>query len=207
MTLTMFASFVAATLAWAIPSWQPVPPPARAPGDEGQGDENVPSTAPPRRSVVLPAHESTRWYGGASVAVDLLSFTMMWSGGAANSPEVLLLGAAGFAFGGPTNHLAHGHLGRAAGSLGLRLLGGGVATGVFLLDVLAHPCDGEPSCHHRPTLGLAGAALALIATVVIDDAVLARAPTVEPPEPARLTVAPAVVVGPNLALASLAGSF
>jgi hypothetical protein len=47
----------------------------------------------------------------------------------------------------------------------------------------------------------------LIATMVIDDAVLARAPVLTPPRRARPTVAPAVVVGPNLALASLAGSF
>jgi hypothetical protein len=56
-------------------------------------------------------------------------------------------------------------------------------------------------------LGLAGAALVLIATMVIDDAVLARAPALTPPRRARATVAPGVVVGPNLALASLAGSF
>ena len=150
---------------------------------------------------------ATRWYGGPSVVADVLSFTMIGGGGAANSPELLLLGTAGFAFGSPINHLAQGHPGRAAGSFGLRVLGGGAATGVFLLDVLSHPCDGEPSCHHSPGLGLAGAALVLIATMAIDDAVLARAPALTPPRPARATVAPGVVVGPNLALASLAGSF
>jgi hypothetical protein len=132
---------------------------------------------------------------------------MMRGGGAANSPELLLLGGAGFAFGSPINHLAQGHPGRAACSFGLRVLGGGAATSVLLLDVVSHPCDGEPSCHHSPGLGMAGAALVLIATMVIDDAVLARAPALTPPRLARATVAPAVVVGPNLALASLAGSF
>jgi hypothetical protein len=132
---------------------------------------------------------------------------MIGGGGAANSPELLSLGAAGFAFGSPINHLAQGHPGCAAGSFGLRVLGGGAATGVLLLDLLSHPCDGEPSCHHAPALGLAGAALVLIATMVIDDAVLARAPAPTPARPARATVAPAMVVGPNLALASLAGSF
>ena len=137
----------------------------------------------------------------------MLSFTMMGGGGAANSPELLLLGAAGFAFGSPINHLAQGHPGRAAGSFGLRVLGGGAATGVFLLDLLAHPCDGELSCRHFPALGLAGAALVLIATMAIDDGVLARAPALPPPRSAPATVAPAVIVGPNLALASLSGSF
>jgi hypothetical protein len=161
--------------------------------------------APP--SVVHSDEAPAQWYGGPAVVTDVFSFTMMGGGGAGNSPELLLLGAAGFAFGGPINHLAHGYPGRAAGSFGLRVLGGGAATGVFLLDVLSHPCDGEPSCHHYPGLGLAGAALVLIATMAIDDAVLARAPAVTPPRPARATVTPAVVFAPNLALASLSGSF
>ena len=188
----MLASLLVATLAWSIPPGQAVPPPALAPGaDEPAGD----------------AGAQLRWYGGPSVVADVLSFTMMGGGGAANSPGLLLLGAAGFAFGGPINHLAQGHPGRAAGSFALRVLGGGAATGVLLLDLISHPCDGEPSCHHSPALGLAGAALVLIATMAIDDAVLARAPALTPPRRARTTVAPAVVVGPNLGLASLAGSF
>ena len=196
---TMLAWLLATTLAWSIPPGLVVPPPALAPSAQ--------PGPPPPPSVVRPAEEPTRWYGGPSIVVDLLSFMMVGGGGTANSPGLALLGAAGFAFGSPINHLAQGHPGRAAGSFGLRALGGGAATGVLLLDVLAHPCDGEAFCHHSPTLGLAGAALVLIATMVIDDAVLARAPAPTPSRPARTTVAPAVVVGPNLALASLAGSF
>jgi len=209
MAHTMFAWLLAATLAWSIPPRQAVPPPALAPGNnECQCDASAQLPGPPPTpSVVRPDEEPTRWYGGPSVVVDVLSFTMIGGGGTANSPELLLLGAAGFAFGSPINHLAQGHPGRAAGSFGLRVLGGGAATGVLLLDVLSHPCDGEPFCHHSPALGLAGAALVLIATMVIDDAVLARAPVLTPPRLARPTIAPAVVVGPNLALASLAGSF
>ncbi len=194
----MLAWLLATTLAWSIPPGLVVPPPALAPSAQPQGP-------PPPSFVARPAEEPRRWYGGPSVVVDVLSFMMIGGGGTANSAELALLGAAGFAFGSPINHLAQGHPGRAAGSFGLRVLGGGVATGVLLLDVLSHPCDGEAFCHHSPALGLAGAALVLIATMVIDDAVLARAPT--PSRPARTTVAPAVVVGPNVALASLAGSF
>jgi hypothetical protein len=186
---TMLAWLLATTLAWSIPPGRVVPPPP---------------TPPP---VVHSGEQPTRWYGGPSVVVDILSFTMIGGGSAASSPEFLLLGAAGFAFGSPINHLAQGHPGRAAGSFGLRVLGAGLATGVVLLDVASHPCDGEPSCHHSPGLGWAGAALVLITTMVIDDAVLARAPALHSPRPARAVVAPGVVVGPNLALASLAGSF
>lgn len=204
----MLAWLLAITLAWSIPPGHMVRPPALAPVNvEPEGDASAQLRGLPPPSVVRPAERPTWWYGGPSVVADVLSFTMMGGGAAANSPEALLLGAAGFAFGSPINHLAHGHPGRAAGSFGLRVLGGAAATGVLLLDVISHPCDGEAFCHHSPTLGLAGAALVLIATMVVDDAVLARAPVLTPPRPARATVAPAVVVGPNLALASLAGSF
>ncbi len=204
----MFIGLLAATLAWWIPPGHEVSPPTLAPGQESEGDARAKLPgAPLPPSVVRPAEGSTGWYGGPSIVADLLSFAMVGGGVAASSPELLLLGAAGFAFGSPINHLAQGHPGRAAGSFGLRILGGAAATGVLLLDLASHPCDGEPSCRHSPAAGLAGAVLVLIATMVIDDAVLARAPALTPPRRARATVAPAVVVGSNLALASLAGSF
>jgi len=205
----MFSWLVAATLAWSILPPQAVPPPALAPAEqESEGDASARLPGPPLPpSAVRSGEEPTRWYGGPSVVADLLSFMMVGSGGAAQSPPLVLLGAAGFAFGSPINHLAQGYPGRAAGSFGLRVLGAGAATGVLLLDLVSHPCDGEPSCRHSPGVGLAGAALVLIATMVIDDAVLARAPALTPPRRARATVAPGVVFGPNLALASLAGRF
>src|SRR5438045_1615192 len=205
----MFAALLAPILAWSIPAGQLAPPPALTPRDDSSGGSaSAPLPGPPSPpSVDRPSEGPGRWYGGPSVVADILSFTMMGGGGAANSPQLLLLGAAGFAFGSPINHLAQGHPGRAAGSLALRVLGGGAATGVVLLDLVAHPCDGEPSCHHSPAASLAGAALVLIATMAIDDGVLARAPAPTSPRPARATVAPAVIAGPNLALASLAGSF
>ena len=205
----MIAGVVAATLAWSSFPGPAVPQPVLTPGEEkseGNASAQLPGPLPPS-SPARTNEGPTRWYGGPSVIVDVLSFTMVGAGSTSSSPELLLLGAAGFAFGSPINHLAQGHPGRAAGSFGLRVLGAGAATGVLLLDVASHTCDGEASCHHSPAAGLAGAALMLIATMVIDDAVLARAPRLAPSRRARATVAPAVVVGPNLALGSLAGSF
>jgi hypothetical protein len=46
-------------------------------------------------AVVTPAEAPSRWYGGPAVVADVLSFTMIGGGGAANRLEILLLGTAG----------------------------------------------------------------------------------------------------------------
>jgi hypothetical protein len=145
------------------------------------------------------------WYGGPAVVSDIASFTLVGLGGAWNSGEVFALGVAGFALGAPINHLANGHPGRALASLGIRALGVGVATGALLLDVVAHPCDGELSCRHSPVVGLTAGAAALLAAMALDDALLAREPVRARGAGASFT--PALVVAPSLALVSLGGAF
>src|SRR4051812_4873123 len=107
----MFAGVLAATLVWSIDPGRPVAPPALAPVEdksEGNASVQLPGpTLPP--SNARPIEGPTSWYGGPAIAVDVVSLALMGGGGAANSPELVLLGAAGFAFGGPINHLTHVH--------------------------------------------------------------------------------------------------
>jgi len=155
--------------------------------------------------VGLPVSAPVHWYGGPAVASDVISFALIAGGGSGNNAGLLMLGAAGYGLGAPINHLANGHPQRALESLGIRLLGGVAAVGVFMLDVLSHPCDGEPSCHHTPSVGLAAGAVLLLAAATVDDALLARELTAAPRPGA--TLAPAVVVGSSSAFVSLGGSF
>jgi hypothetical protein len=213
---------LAATFAWPIPPGQNARPlplcppcecttpraraaPAVAPAPELEPEPDWPITA---RRIAPPVDAPMQWYGGPAVVADVLSFAMIGGGGSANNGELFLLGTAGFALGGPINHLAHGHPGRALASLGIRVLGGGMATGAVLLEVLSHPCDGEASCHHSPALGLAAGAAILLATMAVDDAVLPYEPRAPGAfRPSRASLAPALVVAPNLAFASLGGRF
>jgi hypothetical protein len=149
---------------------------------------------------------ASAWYGTAAVTTDTLALAAMLGGGASNDSTLLLLGAAGYWLGAPISYLVQGHPRHALGSLGLRALAGGVATGAVFMDVLGHPCDGEPSCHHAPTTGLAVGALVLIAAAVVDDAVLARERPA-PPAPTATPAPVALVLGPRLALLSVAGTF
>ena len=138
------------------------------------------------------------------MTTDTLALAAMLGGGVSNDSSLLLLGATGYLLGAPISYLVLGHPRHALGSVGLRVLAGGVATGAVLMDVLGHPCDGEPSCHHAPTTGLVVGATVLIAAAVVDDAVLAREEPAPPPGP-RATFTP--IVGPRLALLSVAGTF
>jgi hypothetical protein len=134
-----------------------------------------------------------------------VSFALLASGVSFDDGSALIPAAAVYALGAPIVHLANRHPSRALASLGIRVLGGGLAAGALLLDVLAHPCDGEPSCHHYPSAGLALGAVALLGAVLIDDAWLAREDQTTPrPTGARLDAG--VVLGPNLAFLSLGGS-
>lgn len=213
----MFAWLLSVTSAWPIPPGPAVPPlclpcdcAARSvPPAAIEAATELDTEQKLERVEREPTSAPSRWYGGPAVVADVLSFTMIGGGGAANRVEILLLGTAGFAFGAPINHLANGHPGRALASFGIRALGAGAATGVFLMDVLSRSCHGnEGSCDGFPAFGLAAGAAFLITAMAIDDAVLARE-TRQPARsrPARANLVPALVVAPSLAFASLGGRF
>jgi hypothetical protein len=127
-----------------------------AAADEGTPPPSLPPPPPP----------SMRWYGWEGILVDVPSLLMM--GALESGPLLPGLGAAGFVFGPPSIHLARGHVGKAAGSLALRLLGLGLPIGIFAW--------GEVQCRQQPAdmCGVGAEVMAgLTAFVTIPVAVLA----------------------------------
>lgn len=118
---------------------------------------------------------------------------------------MFLLGGAGYVLGAPVAHLIGGHPSHAAASLGIRVLGSGIATGALLSDALSHRCDGEPSCQHYPVAGLALATVTLLAASAIDDAWVARERVAARPQSASLGAG--LALAPNLAFLSVGGPF
>lgn len=179
--LSPFAALVAATL---------VTTPAIAPG--GSASEET----------------GAQWYGAPALVVDGLALTLGATGFGVRNEGLFLLGTAGYFLGAPLNHLANGRPGAAAGSLMLRALGTGLAVAVFMGDYTSGGCDGDPtadspSCHRTRALLLGG--LVLAAFAILDDVWIARTPEPAPRRRAMLT--PGLVITPNLAFASLGGSF
>ena len=100
-------------------------------------------TLPPTTAATAPAPASADvWYGGPAVATEaaslgvlLLTDAVVVGHRSLFASPLLIAGLAGFALGGPVNHAVHGHLGRAWGSLGLRL--GAFAVGIHGADELS----------------------------------------------------------------------
>jgi hypothetical protein len=137
------------------------------------------------------ATDAGAWYGGPAVVADLASSGALvlafgleakgltWTGGA-----TLAVALGGLGFGAPVNHVANGHLGRAWGSLSLRL--GGVVAGVLVAGITgaATHCQvfgGE----ENPNGSCSGAALGvafaipMLAAIALDDGLLARGPALD----------------------------
>ena len=170
--------------------------------EESASRAAVPPVAPsPSKTAEGPSH----WYGGAALVADGVSLGLMVSGVVAKNESMLFVGGAGYALGGPIAHLINGHPSRAAASVGIRVLGGGLATGSVLMDILSHPCDGEPSCRHYPSAGFALAAVALLAAGAVDDVWLAQESASARPE--RASVGAAIALDRKLAFLSLSGRF
>jgi len=137
--------------------------------------------------------------------IDAASFALMLGAASSNGASLLIAGGVAYLLGPPIAHVASGHPAHAAGSLGLRALGGGLATGIVLVDLLSHPCDGEPSCRHDPSTGLTLATLALLAAAAVDDAWLAREDIETHPEQTALRAG--IALGPGRASLSIGARF
>lgn len=96
-----------------------------------------PAATPPAAS---PGHES--WYGWQPLLVDAASIASMVGGGFAQGvagDTAIVSGSAGVVFGSPLIHLGHGHAGKAAASLALRVFLplGATLTGALIGDLAA----------------------------------------------------------------------
>jgi hypothetical protein len=199
------APLLLVSLLSAVPDLAP-PPPA------------TPSApAPPTATAVSPAPERG-WYGAPAAVADGAAIAMI-VGGAALAERggsgsdlgsgLFFVGATGFIFGGPLNHVLKEHPGRAAASLGLRLLAT-LTGGVFLVLHRATSCTEEhqePDCARLKGINALALAAPFVAIGALDDFAIARG-TIPPPRqpaPAGPTITP--VVGPDWAMLSVGGAF
>ena len=173
--------------------------------DDSGGASDVGAASPVNPAPSNAAPDDYRWYGGPAVAVDAASLVLMVAGVAANKESLLVAGGVGYLLGAPIAHWANGQPAHSAASLGIRALGGGIATGAMLIDFLSHPCDGEQSCQHSLSAGLAVASVALLSAILVDDVWLARDRTTRGSEGARLGVG--LAVGSDLRGMSIGGTF
>ena len=190
----------------------PPPPPAgwAPPPGSGGGPWGIAPNGYRRpskdREVKDDGEPRTTWYGWQTLLIMGVSTPLVAAYGT---------GLAGFTFGGPIVHWAHGHVGRGFGALGLNLgltaVGGLVGAGALCAG---GSCNGELG-----NLGLAfglaiGGGIGLLTANIIDVAVLSH----EPVEPAvdydarprrhpRLTVVPQVSFSPDRAHLGVAGVF
>jgi hypothetical protein len=161
--------------------------------------------APPARE---PAPLPARWYGSPALMADGAALAVGVAGFSARNEGIFFLAGTGYLLAGPINHLVNHRPGAAVGSFFLRALASGLAAAVYVADVLAQGCDGDPGaghpCEYNQAALLGG--LVLAGAVIADDVLLAREPA-RRPVPARVSWTPALLVAPNLRLVSLGGSF
>ena len=160
----------------------------------------LPPTTATSASAPAPASDEA-WYGGPAVATEaaslgvlLLTDAVVVGQRSLLASPLVVAGIAGFALGGPVNHAVHGHLGRAWGSLGLRLGAFAIGTVGAFLVAAGEQCFGEetPTCSGGP-IALAFA-LPIVVAYVADDVFWARGPAPRPtaPSPRRADALAAV---------------
>jgi hypothetical protein len=162
----------------------------------GQSSDQVPP---------LPPKKPTLWYGGPIVALDAGSTLAVIVGATQDAPALAIAGVGTYLLGGPAVHGANGQVGRAFGSLGLRLgvpLGG---AGVGALIGAAAVGDDDPY-DWGPAIGaLFGFGTGVVGAMVLDSAVLARKPAPKPQTGLQWT--PTVSVGKRTTQVSVVGTF
>jgi len=186
------------------------------------------STAPvqedaPKRAVIgyLAPPPKAEWYGwqtllvdGVSLATIPLELAPSTSFTRTPSASYLFIGSlTTYAFGAPLVHVAHGHWGRGALDLGLRV--GAVAAGSLAGAALGRPgtpssCTGDlAGCFASSSNGLAvGATIGAVVASLVDASLLAR--DTQPEETAsarRLTWGPSAAMTRGGGTAGVVGSF
>jgi len=172
--------------------------------------EPPPTGGPPVPPPLLAGgHEATNdWYGVPSALADGISLVMLGAGWGTKNESVLFLGGAGYLLAGPIGHLAHRRGDRALGSLGLRILATGAASGALFADFyLNRGCDPDagPPCS-APLTGLLIGGAAMLGAAILDDVWLANDDSASPPRPVA-TLTPSLLVTSQLGLLSFAGRF
>jgi hypothetical protein len=153
----------------------PTPPPAPTPLP-------APTPPPPTREEFwqrvhgepsAPPSPRTTWYGGPAVVADVLAAVLGLGALKSESRSLFALGVLTYAVGPPINHFRHRRPGRGMASLGMRALGV-LASVVAVYVVDDNNCFGDnPNAPDSCDLVML-VPLGVLATMIIDDAVLAR---------------------------------
>jgi hypothetical protein len=218
---------VIVTLARSVSAQEALPPEEEA-GPVADDSRSEPHTVPNEQERV-PISSSTdygggfdppwteepmverSWYGWQTLLSDAVSVGLMVSAANGHADERGSVGAFGYALGGPIIHLAHGHAGKAGGSLGLRL--GAPVVGV-LIGFGIDDCERTNGHREDEWCGFEGAIggfiVGIALAVLVDAAVIANE-DVEAGVPHRaetgVRLRPDIRVANNRAQLSLAGSF
>jgi hypothetical protein len=185
----------------------------------------VPPAAPPAAAppplLVSPPPAAVGWYGQPSAIIDGLSIAAIIGGLSASGRQdsnggfwgILAVGGlVGFELGGPAVHMRNGHYGRAAASVGMRLVG--AAMSGYLGLRRSFKCDPETApdysgCQSFTASEMLLVGFPLVFTAAIDDILMSSGPI--PPRASSEATSPAPtiapMVGPGGAGLSFAGSF
>jgi hypothetical protein len=171
--------------------------------------------AAPAEPLVPPASvdegepTDSTWYGGRMLLVDALSVGLLWTAAANDVDGLAQLGLAGMFLGGPVVHITQGKVGRAFGSLGLRVgLPLTAAVAFTYMHDRQNRNDGECDCMGGVVAAFAGGMLGLGAAMLIDDIGLAwKSVPRDNPVTTEISLAPAFGVARGVQSLGLAGRF
>lgn len=138
------------------------PPPSREQYWHDVHGEPIASPAPP-----------TTWYGGPAVVTDVVATVLSIVAARRENESLLALGTLAYAVGPPLNHLRLRRPGRALASWGMRALAALATAGAFYAADDANCFGDNPNAPGSCGLVILGP-LSVLATMIIDDALLAR---------------------------------
>jgi len=162
-------------------------------------------TARPAAADDLEPDDSTdagSWYGGPALMIDGIAIALVAAGATWKGTAAVVMGAAAYALGGPINHSAHGHSGRALGSFVLRAVSVGT---VGVLCATGNRDGGPTGFCAAGSAFIIGAAIGLPATIF--DGLARDTPSVDERAPLRPAFSPTVLIGQNSSVVGLAGRF
>jgi len=144
----------------------PQPPTREEYWQSVHGEPSTPSAPPAPR---------TTWYGGPAVVTDVVATVLGIVAAKRGNESLAALGALTYAVGPPINHLRLRRPGRALASWGMRALAALATAGAFYAADDANCYGDNPNA--PATCGLVILPLiGLVATMIIDDAIVAREP-------------------------------
>jgi hypothetical protein len=130
----------------------------------------VTTEAKPRRPEAEDANTVSSWYGWQTLTADGAGVLLLAVGAAKNVPQLGYMGVTTYLVGAPIVHIAHAHVGRGFGSLGLRI--GAPIAGFATGFVVVSRSEGHAMSWGGLFGGMLGMLVGMSAAVVIDGAAL-----------------------------------